>query len=134
MKKLLAFLLLFFIPVFAFAQTSATHGGLLEGVPKDPSQMSLCHIFLVMKNVINFLFFTLLLPTAICLAIYISIMYYFGGDDPGKILKAQKTFKSMLIGIFIMFSAWLFVNLFMQMIGVADPGLKDGWFIMKCVD
>ena len=134
MKKLLAFLLLLFIPVFTFAQVSATHGGLLEGVPKDPSEMSLCHIFVVMQNVINFLFFTLLLPTAIALAVYIAIMYYFSGDDPGKVLKAQKTFKSMLIGIFIMFSAWLFVNLFMQMIGVADPGLKDGWFIIKCVD
>lgn len=134
MKLLPAYLLLLLAPILASAQTSENYGGLLEGVPKDPGKTSLCHIFLVMKNVINFLFFTILLPTAILLAIYIGVMYYFGGDDPGKILKAQKTFKAMLIGLFIMFSAWLFVNLFMQLIGVADPGLKDGWFIMKCVD
>jgi len=53
--------------------------------------------------------------------------------NPKLISQAQKTITATIIGLVIMFSAWILVNTFFLLIGVEDwTGLKSGWFIIEC--
>jgi hypothetical protein len=109
------------------------YGGLLKGIPRDPSQVSTCHFFVLLDNIIDFILFQLNIIVTICLFVYIGVLYYFGGDDPGKIATAQKTFQSMMVGLFIMYGAWLLVSLFFNVVGLTEwTGFKDGAFEIKC--
>jgi hypothetical protein len=47
--------------------------------------------------------------------------------------KARDIIKAVVIGLFIVFTAWLLINLFFSFIGVADwTGLSEGWFKYEC--
>lgn len=110
------------------------YGGLLKNIPRDPSKISTCHLFVLLDNIIDFILFQLNILITICLFVYIGVLYYFGGDESAKITRAQITFKSMMIGLFIMYGAWLFITLFLNVIGVAKwVGFENGAFLIKCV-
>ncbi|HOU45656.1 MAG TPA: hypothetical protein PLA41_00700 [Candidatus Pacearchaeota archaeon] len=141
MKKNIFFFALAISCIFtcvAMAQTVPTkenesYGGLLKGIPRDPSKVSTCHFFVLLDNIIDFILFQLNIIVTVCLFVYIGVLYYFGGDDPAKVSLAQKTFESMMKGLFIMYGAWLFVSLFFNVIGISEwTGLKNGWFEIKC--
>jgi hypothetical protein len=59
-------------------------------------------------------------------------LFVLGAEDPQHIEKAKSIFKSVAIGLFLIFSAWLIVNLFLTLVGVAEwTGLKN-WFQINC--
>lgn len=139
MNKKLFIVAMLFSCIFSCGALAATekqeeYGGLLKNIPRDPSQISTCHFFVLLDNVIDFILFQLNIWVTICLFVYIGILYYFGGDDPSKLTRAQITFKSMMIGLFIMYGAWLFITLILSVIGAAKwVGFENGAFLIKCV-
>jgi hypothetical protein len=140
MNKILFITAMLFSCIFsciALAQSNNQdqyYGGLLKDIPRDPSKISTCHFFVLLDNIIDFILFQLNILVTLCLFVYIGILYYFGGDDPSKIAKAQGTFKTMIIGLFIMYGAWLFITLFLNVIGLAKwTGFENGFFQIKCV-
>lgn len=100
----------------------------------------LCHVFVMLKGIFDSL---LMPPTGIVFLIgflmiiaagvMFIIAHLISPDNPDYIKKAQGIITSVAIGFIIIFSAWLFVNTFFIVIGVADwTGLRNGWFAIKC--
>ncbi len=84
----------------------AQAGGL---VPCDGPECGMCHIVLLVENIINFIIQISFIVVAILFA-YAGFLYFTGGTDPGKISSAKNIFTNAFIGIIIILTAWLVVN------------------------
>lgn len=97
---------------------------------------TLCHIFVMIDNVLDFI-----IELSIYVALFmivigggmITIAYTISPGNPGLLDTGRKTVTATAIGIGIIFGAWLFTNLFFNIIGVAEwTGLQEGWFVINC--
>jgi len=83
------------------------------------------------ENIINFFVFTLVPPVAVLMAAVAGILFILGsGFDPGLIYKARSVFRSLMIGLLIIYGSWILVNTFFVFIGAAT--LQGTWFIINC--
>jgi hypothetical protein len=100
----------------------------------------LCHFFVMIKNVLDFL---LLPPTGVVFLVGVlmlvvaGLMFVFGNvmtpGDPKVFTDSRRIMSAAIVGLLIIFGAWLFVNVFFTIIGVAEwTGLRKGVFVMKC--
>ncbi len=112
---------------------------------EDPC--TLCHFFVLFKNIID-LVVTKIVPSLAVLMIVIGgFMYIFayvsptdlaigGGDSKGGsglLSQAKKLISSVIIGLIIVYGAWIIINTFFTLIGVASwTGLNGGWFKIEC--
>lgn len=144
MKKILLttflFLLLFPIQVHAICEFShiVPCGG--EGTP-----CQFCHIFVLLNNIIT-LILTCLAPIIGGLMIIVAgVMFMFSYFSEAELLpagqaggpqlfsRAKKTITAVVVGIVIIFLSWVFLNSFLDAIGVADwTGLRLGWWKIDC--
>ncbi len=131
MKKifLIVFLALLSAPFLAYAGWSP--GDPLvpcgPGPHRDPCE--LCHIFILFENIVKFVLFVLIPPLAALMIVVTGIMLYAAMGDPAKLNKAKQVMVYVVLGLVIMYGAWLIVSLFFLVIGVSDwTGLEGGWF------
>lgn len=100
----------------------------------------LCHAFIMVKGILDFL---LLPPTGIVfvlgvlMVVIAGAMFVYGNlmapGDPKVLANAQKAMTSALVGLIIIFGAWVFINTLFTLIGVAEwTGLREGWFTIDC--
>jgi hypothetical protein len=142
-----------FLVMFFFLIVSPVYGGLVPcGLSKDdPDQpgdqtvsCKLCHLFVMFDNIIDFF---LLPPPAgggivpaiavIIIAIggFMYILAYAGVGEggPEMLSRAKSLFKSVALGLLIIYGAWLIINTFLWAIGVDSwTGLREGWWIINC--
>lgn len=151
----LLFLIILFLPLISFAGTyiasssnatyTVTYEGLVpcgKNVQVDGQTLYIpcqfCHFFVLFKGVIDFLLFKLVAPLAILFLAIGGIMYFcvvfeFLPGGPQLLNQAKSLLTSVVIGLLIIFSAWLLINLFFMLIGVADwTGLRAGWWQINC--
>jgi len=130
-QKLFLFILCGIIglfPVFVSAAPSCNTPLVPCGGPANPCK--LCHFFVLFTNIVNFVLFCIVPPLAALMIAIGGFYLIFSGENPENVKKGGGIIKATLIGLLIVFSAWLVVNLFFQLIGVADwTGLKSWWQI-----
>lgn len=119
------FLLLFFaLPNYSFVRAAVCSGGQI--VPcgdleygEPPCQ--LCHFFVMIGNIIDFLLFCIVPPLAVLMVaiggIYMMV-FYLGYSGPEGINRAKSLFKAIIIGLVVVYGAWLIVDVFFATIGV----------------
>jgi len=144
MKKIF-FVILFGILIFLPLASQAacpTEGLVPCGTEGCPCQ--LCHFFVLFKNVVDFLLTKIIPPLAVLMIAIGGFMYVFaylspsqslggGSGGPALLSQAKKLIISVIFGLLIIFAAWIIVNFFFQMIGVAEwTGLKEGWWQIDC--
>ncbi|MDD5606729.1 MAG: hypothetical protein PHN37_02605 [Candidatus Pacebacteria bacterium] len=131
MKKLFLLILIVLLPVFVSA-------GLVPcgGPGQDPC--NICHLFVLANNIVRFLLFNLL-PILIPLMIVaggvvLIIAYVDPSKGPENIQKARAIFKTVIIGTILVYTAWIIVNLFFQVLGIIEwRGFnRDGWWHIEC--
>lgn len=104
-----------------------------------------CHIFVVFDNIIDFLLvpclsgsntcvsnggFPIVLTIALIMLVIGGVMYFFSAGNPGTLATAKKLLTSVIIGLVIVYGAWLIVSLFFTTIGVNSwTGLNEWWKI-----
>ena len=119
-------IILFLVPVFAQADLVPCGG------PNEPP-CELCHLFVMLDTIIDFVLVYIVFPIATLLLVIGGGMYMFSAGDPGKIAQAKQILFSTIIGLVIIFSAWLVISTFMAAIGLADwVGPADGWYKIDC--
>lgn len=128
MKKifLVLFLILLFLP---FIQVGAADllplvqcGGLGE------SACQLCDFFEMLDRIIRFILFDIVPPVAalmIAVGGFMLIYAYAGGGGPETISKAKSAFKAVIIGLLIVYGAWLVIDLFFSIISVNKSFLQS---------
>ncbi len=131
MKKLSLFLFILFTPFLALAEES-------EGlVPCKIGECEICHLFVLLNNVIDFFLFTIipiLVPFMIILGGVVLVVAY---ANPSKgaeyISKARNIFKTIIIGTVLVYSAWILVNVFFQVLGHVEwKDYENRWEIIDC--
>lgn len=92
-----------------------------------------CHLFAMLSAIISFLLVQLVPILAVILLVAGGIMYYLALGNPEKLSRANKMLKSTIIGLVIVYGAWMIVGALLTIVGVADwTGLQDGWYTVSC--
>ena len=104
-----------------------------------------CHFFVMLDETIDFVLFKLVPPIAILMLVIGGVMFMFahlggaeilpggGAGGPKMLGQAKKLVTSVVIGLIIIFAAWIIIDLFFSLIGVAEwTGLQEGWFTINC--
>ena len=126
--SVLAGLFFALFPTLVAAAPLVPCGG--EGQPA----CQLCHIFVLLDNVVKFVLQDLVPPIAALMLVIAGGMYFMAAGDPSKVGKAKSVLTSVVMGLLIIYGAYLLVNLFFTAIGVAEWGGWDlkNWFIYPC--
>jgi len=118
----------------------------IDGTPTDmPCQF--CHFFVMIDGILDFIITTIVPIIAVLMILIAGIMFIFaylggievlpgGGKGGPKLLsQAKKTLNSVVTGLIIIFAAWIIVNTFFLVIGVAETDFGTGiknWFQINC--
>lgn len=127
----LIFITILFIPDFAFAQECGT--GMVPCGGPGCTPCTLCDFFLMIQRVINYAL-TRIVPAITALMIVIAgammVSAYAGQSGPDVISRVKKFLGSLIIGLLVVYLAWVIVNMFLMSIGVAEwTGLRNWWEI-----
>ena len=131
-KLLILSLLVLLIPFSVFAAPPGCNTSLVPCGRTGQPACQFCDIFVLIDNVISFIL-TCLAPIVAILVLVIGGLYLLtAGSSPERVSKAKSIITSVVIGLVIIFVAWVFLNTFLDAIGVAEwTGLKTWWEI-KC--
>jgi len=91
---------------------SAQAGGL---VPCNGPECNLCDLAQLAENVINFFVKISFVISALLFA-YAGFLFFTAGADPGKVSSARKIFTDTIVGIIIILTAWLVVNVILTVL------------------
>ena len=140
-KKFLPKIILVFFFLSLAGQVLAICTGSLVPCGGEGNPCQFCHIFVLINNVISFIL-TCLAPIIAGLMLVIGGLYLLAaGPSPENVSKAKSVITSAVIGLVIIFVAWVFLNTFLDAIGVATwTGLMDnpdtpeveGWWKIQC--
>jgi len=158
-KKLVLFLVvfgIFFLPLVSLAgtyiasstiaTTTVTYDGLVPcgkivdigGGATTTIACQFCHFFVMLDAILDFVILNLIFPIAVLMLVIGGLMYVGAIFElmPGgfqTLTQAKQIFSSVAIGLLIILSAWLLINLFFQLIGVASwTGLTQNWWRINC--
>ncbi len=81
---------------------------------------TLCHFFIMLNEIINFVVLKLVPPIAVMMIVYAGILFYFGGSNPQKIKSAQNIIKDVAIGLFFIYGSFMIVSTVLGVLGVLD--------------
>ena len=129
LKKGGVFLLSFFylfLPIFSFSAGLVPCGGPGE----DPC--SLCHLFVLLNNIFQFIIVEIVPLIAVVLIVIGGLLFLLRAEDPNMVNKAKSIFQSIAVGLVLILSAWLIVGFFLTIIGVAEIDLSKNWFRINC--
>lgn len=86
----------------------------------------LCHLWLLASNVINFIAFTLAIPIAILSFVAAGVLFLISGGNENRVALAKSIFTNTIIGIVIIFLAWLIVDTLIKSIA-GSGGVIGAW-------
>ncbi len=125
MKIKLYFLVIFllFVPLSVWGDS----GGLCstEGlVPCKLGECTICHLFELFVNIINIALSCVVPLLATFLFLYGGIVFYLSRGIPEKINKGRNIMTHTVVGVIIIYGAWVIVNSFLIVLGVSDDWAK----------
>ena len=145
MKKIVSII---FLSLLFFSFAVPIHAGLVpcglsEDDPGQPGDQTvscqLCHLFVMMDNWIDGLLFMVVPPLAVLMIAIGGGMYIISQGNPEMLGRAKKLFTSVVIGLLIIYGAFLIIGTFLWAIGLADwttqiyqNWWKEGFFEIPC--
>ena len=131
MKTIFFFTFLLLVLVLPLSQ--ALGQGLVPCGGEGQDSCKLCHLFVLLDNIIDFVLFTIVPVLAIFMIVIGGFLFLTSSGDPQNIQRGRDILRTTVLGLVLIFVAWLIVNLLFTLIGVADwTGLQEGWFSIEC--
>jgi hypothetical protein len=96
---------LIFIPGVSFAQNIIPCG-----TEANPSPCTICHLYYLVGNVVDFLITFILIPLAGFSLAWAGIKFILSGGNEGEVTRAKEILTNTVWGIIIALAAWLVVN------------------------
>jgi len=108
-----------------------------EGWPtegeKEYVPCQFCHVLAMVNNIVKFVLINIVPLVAVAMFVVAGIMFFTAGGSPERLIRARKLFQGVVIGLVIIYSAWLIVTFLLNVIGVASwTGLQSGWYKINC--
>jgi len=86
----------------------------------------LCHFFVMIDGLMDFLLVDIVPPITVAMLVIGGVMFYFNGFKPKLRTDAITLFKSVVIGLFLIYGAYMLVGIFLTVIGSATINpIKD---------
>jgi len=92
---------------------------------------TLCHLFVLFKRIVDFLTLNVLFPLAVLMIVVGGVMFLTAAGDPGRIGTAKKILTSVVIGLLIIFLAWLIVDTIIMFITESGSPFRN-WSTINC--
>ena len=86
---------------------------------------TLCHLWNLGSNIINFISFNLAIPFATILFVVAGILFLVSGGNEQKISLAKSIFTNVIIGLVIIFASWLLIDTLFKTI--VDGSVVGAW-------
>ena len=97
---------------------------------------TLCHFFVMVDNIIDFLLFRIVPVLAALMIAVGGVMYIVAFGKPEMISRAKSLFTAVVIGLLIIYGAWVFINTFLMFIGINEVNefrtLPQDWWKIPC--
>lgn len=91
-----------------------------------------CHFFAMFNNVVRLLLFSLVPIIAVLMLVIGGVMFFFAGVKPSILIRAKGIITSVVIGLLIIFCAWVIVNTVLNYSGIVSfPSLLQ-WYKIDC--
>jgi hypothetical protein len=134
MKKifLISFLTLLFSCIFINQSQAA--GGLVPCGGKDQADCQFCHIFLLINNILDLILTRLVPLIAVLFLIFGGLYMLFARGNPGTLGQAKSIITATIIGMVIIFIAWVALNTFLDYMGIVEWTRLGSWWDLtdKC--
>jgi hypothetical protein len=111
-----------------------------NGIVDTSEQCNVCHLFQLGGNIVNFL----LVPSAVnsgfaIVPVLAALLFAWGGfvwvtafGSPGRVQEGKKIIFATIIGILIVYGAWLFINLLLNALNVNTFTGTNNWWQIDC--
>lgn len=132
-KRLVSKIFLVFAFLFLAGQTLAICEGPIVPCGGEGNPCQFCHLFVLFNNIIKFLLTCFAPIVAVLMIVIAGLFLLFSRGNPEMFKRGKEIITAVVIGLVIIFIAWLLVNLFFTVIGVSSwTGLQSGWFKIEC--
>jgi hypothetical protein len=91
-----------------------------------------CHIFVLINTLLYKVLFVLVPVVATLLLVVAGVMFFFAGANPKNLGQATGIIKSVVIGLVIIFAAWMIVNTIITSIGLVESSSLLKWYDINC--
>jgi hypothetical protein len=81
---------------------------------------SFCHIFVMLNNIVQFVIIKIVPAVAILMMAVGGIMFFFAGGSSSMLSQAKGIITATIIGLVIIFAAFMLVGTILSMIGLAS--------------
>lgn len=88
----------------------------------------LCHLFVMFQRIYQFALMDIVFPLAVLMIVASGAMFYISGNNPGWRTRAISVLRTTVIGLVLIFSAYIVVNTFFTLIGVQEWTGLQTWF------
>ncbi len=116
---------------------NCTVSGIAEGALKPkgiPCQF--CHFFVMINNTVSFVLIYIIPYVAVLMMVIAGLLFYLGGSKPDLLTTGKKFFYGVLIGLVLIYSSYILVGSFLNVLGVTDVSLTTwsggGPFVINC--
>jgi len=128
MKKILLATFLF---SFLFLGQAQAAGLVPCGGTGEPA-CQFCHIFVLINTILQKVLFFFVPIVAVLMLIIGGAMFFFAGAKPDLLKKATGIITSVVIGLAIIFAAWMIVNTIISQIGLVNSSSLLQWYKIDC--
>ena len=96
-----------------------------------------CHFFVMFNGIVNFVIVYIVPVVAVLMLVVGGVMFYFAGGSPKLLTQGKNLIIYAIVGLVIVYAAYLIVGLALQIIGVAkwtglNKWFEEGSFTVNC--
>lgn len=126
MRRCFVWSLIGAVSLLAAPQLIAAQGLVPCGqTPANPCQ--LCHFFQLAHNILEFILVVLAPILGAFLFAWGGFVWLTAMGAPARVRQGQQIILAAVIGILIVYGAWVFINLLLQVLGAATYSGTGGW-------
>lgn len=109
-KQILIIISLILVAIILVAPQLASAGLVPCGTTANPTPCSLCHIFTLLQDILDFLAWQIAPALAILIVAWGGFLILMSGANPGWKQSGIQAIRTAVIGLLIMFAGWVIVN------------------------
>jgi len=101
------------------------------GAEWKSNSCELCHFFVMINGIIVW-FFKVAAVIAVLMMVIGGVMFFFGGVKPDMLTKARNIITSVVIGLLIIFCAWVIITTVISQLGIVKSSSLLQWYNIGC--
>jgi hypothetical protein len=129
-KLMRRFFLIILFLILAGSQVQAA--GLVPCGGEGEPVCTFCHFFVMINAIVKFVMFTLVPAIAVLMLVIGGVMFFFAGGSPNILSRAKGVITSVVIGLVIIFAAWVIVNTILTGSGIVQAPSILQWYQIDC--